>query len=115
MIRAKEIPDDERARVVYLTASAVSTALRARGGVDPRLYVSRTTELALWAGLIRGNLLALMRLLVDIIRISDAERGCRTPLGKVRYQAARFCLAASIDCCALIPAGPEQGTPPLEV
>lgn len=113
MIRAADVPGSERARVVYLSASAIGTALRARGATDGRLYSSHVTLLALWAGLSRGNLLALMRLLLELIDANDVAGDRLTDRGTLRFRAARGCLKASMDAATLLPKGPVCGIPPV--
>lgn len=115
MIRASDVPTVELARVVYLTAGAVSSALRARGATSVHLYRTMATPLGMWAGLTRGNLLVLIRLLMDSIRESDVRRGSHNARGKVRFKAARSCLRVAIDLAPLVPAGSVRGVPPLKI
>jgi hypothetical protein len=115
MIRAKDLPTVELARVIYLTACAISVALAARGALDDRLYRTKPTPLALWAGLSRGNLLVLLRLLVESIAESDVRRGSRNERGKLRFKVARKCVQAAMELARLVPVGPVYGEPPLEI
>jgi hypothetical protein len=93
----------------------VSVALAARGALDDRLYRTKPTPLAFWAGLTRGNLLALIRLLVESIAESDVRRGRHNERGKLRFKVARRCAQAAMDHAKLVPVGPIQGNPPLEI
>ena len=108
------IPDSEVARVVYLIARAVSVALRDRGATDKRLWKAKVTPLAFWCGLSRGNLLIMLRILTATLRASDARTGPKR-YGKVRFQSVRKCLAAATDSSEMVPRGPVQGVPPLEI
>lgn len=115
MIHVENVPTRELARLIYLTACAVSVALTTRGAVDDRLYRTKPTPLALWAGLTRGNLLALIRLLVEGVRESDIRRGSRNERGKLRFKVARLCSNAAMDHAKLVPVGPVCGKPPLKI
>lgn len=115
MIRASDVPTIELARVIYLTAGALSSALRTRGAVNGYLYRAPPTSLGMWAGLTRGNLLALARLLLESIHESDVRRGRHNERGKLRFRAARDCLAVVFRCATLVPAGAMRGVPPLEI
>ncbi len=109
------IPDSEVARVVYLIARAVSAALIARGATDTRLWKrARPTPLACWCGLSQGNLLVMLRILTATLRGSDARTGPRRR-DKVRFMAARKCLAGATSCAHIVPPGPQQGIPPLKI
>lgn len=105
----------ELPRVIYLCACAVSVALAARGALDDRLYRTKPTPLALWAGMTRGNLLVVVRLLVESISESDVRRSPRNERGKLRFRAARKCASAAMDHARLVPVGPVRGEPPLEI
>lgn len=110
------IPTDQLARVVWLTASAVSTALRSRGCTDDRLYAAAVTPLSAWAGLSRGNLLHLMGILVGCIRESDTRRGPKNALGVLRFGVGRRALTGSLDWSHLVPAGKQRGgAPPIKI
>lgn len=115
MIRAEDAPTIELARLIYLSASAVSVALAARGARDDRLYRTPPTPLAFWAGLTRGNLLALIRLLVESIAESDKRRGSRNERGGVRFKVARRCVQGAMDHAKLVPVGPVHGEPPIRI
>lgn len=108
------IPDSEVARVVYLIARAVSVALRARGATDKRLWKSEATPLAAWCGLTRGNLLIMLRILIAVLKASDARMGSRKR-NRIRFMAARKCLAGATACAELVPRGPVRGVPPIEI
>ena len=115
MIRASDLPTVELARVIYLSAGAVSVALSARGVRDGRLYRAKPSPLALWAGLTRGNLLVLIRLLVESIHESDERRGSRNERGHLRFKVARVCSNAAMEHAQLVPVGPVFGEPPLRI
>lgn len=115
MIKPRELPTEEMGRVVYLTAQAASTVLRAYGVNDDRLYASASTELSVWGAHTRGNLLAIMRLLIGTIRESDRRRGFKTPRDAIRFYAARRCSEACIRYATMVPAGRVVGPMPLEI
>ena len=115
IIEPAHIPTAHIARLVYLICHAVSTALQVRGITDRRLYRGAATPLALWAGLTRGNTLALLRIVLDLIGESDRRRGCNTPQGHLRFRAARLCIESATGCVSIIPAGPVQGIAPLKL
>lgn len=115
MITPAQIPDHDLGRIVYLCAGAISTALRARGADDSRLYPDHPTPLALWAGLNRGHLLALLNLMVGAIRASDARRGVTTQRGHVRFRAARACAQSAVSWAQIVPVGTITSDPPLEI
>lgn len=116
MIDARTIPEEQVARVVYLCARAISCALREAGADDVRLYRDRTpTALSMWAGVNRGNLLALMRLLVSTIHRSDQRSGSKNSRGDVRFEAARYCVSAALLWAKILPAGHVTGGFPLEI
>lgn len=108
-----QVATEDMARLVYLLARAMSTALHFRGAEDPRLYDSTPTPLALWAGLTRGNLVALLTVQMALLKESDRRRGTQTTRGDVRFTSARRCLAAATACAGYVPWGPVRGTPPL--
>jgi hypothetical protein len=114
IIDPANIPDSEVPRVVYLIARSASAALRARGATDARLWKSEPTALAFWCGLTRGNLLVMLRILTAILKVSDARTGSRKR-DKIRFYAARKCLAGAAACAELIPPGPVHGIPPLKI
>ena len=115
MIHAKDVPTVELARMIYLSACAVSVALSVRGARDIYLYKAKPTPLAFWAGLTRGNLLALIRLLVESIAESDERRGKRNERGKLRFKWARLCSKAAMNHARLVPVGPVYGNPPIKI
>ena len=115
MIYPAEIPTPELSRVIYLAACAISTALRVRGVEHEHLYQAKATSLSLWVGLTRGNLLAMMRILIDSIRESDIRRGSRNERGKVRFLHARRCAKTMLDYSIVVPMGPVYGTPPIKI
>jgi hypothetical protein len=101
--------------MIYLSACAVSCALAVRGALDDRLYRTPPTPLAFWAGLTRGNLLALIRLLVESVAESDRRRGPRNERGHVRFKVARRCAQAAMDHAKRVPVGPVYGNPPIKI
>ncbi len=113
-INPDKIPDSEVARIIYLIARAVSVALRTRGATDIRLWKAQPMPLALWCGLTRGNLLIMLRILTATLQASDSRTGsCKR--NKVRFHAARKCLAGATACAHMIPVGPVTGVPPLKI
>lgn len=112
--QAKNIETSELPRVIYLTACAISTALREHGSVDVNLYAAEPNHLALWASLTRGNMLALAVLMSDCISESDVRRGCYNKRGTLRFRSARKALRASITIAQIMPRGPVMGICPLE-
>ena len=116
MIQARDVKTSEMARIIYLSASAMSTVLRAHGVNEPGLYTSNPTPLSLWSGLSRGNLLQIARLMTDCICESDRRIGVfNVRRDQVRYKAARRCLVAVIKRAAALPMGPVQGHAPIKI
>ncbi len=115
-MRVQDVRTEDLARVIYMCAGAMSTALRAHNVDDRRLYASRPTPLSYWCQLTRGNFLALARLLLDVITESDERQGNTNPRGLLRYRAARPALVAIALFAHYIPnTGAVTGPPPLKI
>ncbi len=117
MIRPRDAAESfvgaELDRAIYLTAGALSTALRSHGLDDSRLYPDHLTPLATWAAEHRGNFCWLISLLAWSVARHGEMRGILKPRGGIRYLQARSIMYIALGLASHLPTGRAETVPPL--